>query len=249
MINRLFLFQNIRETGFFQKNIRITFDLIAQWVLPFLKPCSPLVNDQAYHQVEVPQWEELLTGEAKTKIRLLRIQIPQTRGDNEPWLWGGRKLKPWSHMSQVTCHLTQVTCHMSHVTVIIQWFTGSERATRAQRPGYWGFQFPRHKITKNCGVAERQTRFLWPQDNEPLGWKPKEVLKLILRNDRIYLRIQEEGSQKVGDWKRVWTNIWTISWWLGTRISTNIWMIGNQDRGSKSLIIKFAFKFYFYRTK
>ena len=153
------------------------------------------------------------------------------------------------HKLPVTWHKLRVTCHMSHVTVIIQWFTGSERATRAQRPGYWGFQFPRHKITKNCGVSERQTRFLWPQDNEPLGWKPKEVLKLILRNDRIYLRIQEEGSQKVGDWKRVWTNIWTISWWLGTRISTNIWMIGNQDRGSKSLIIKFAFKFYFYRTK
>ena len=81
---QVFLFQNIRETGFFQKNIRITFDLIAQSVLPFSKQCSPLVNDQAYHQVEVPQWEELLTGEAKTKIRLLRIQIPQTRGDNEP---------------------------------------------------------------------------------------------------------------------------------------------------------------------
>ena len=87
------------------------------------------------------------------------------------------------HKLPVTWHKLRVTCHMSHVTVIIQWFTGSERATRAQRPGYWGFQFPRHKITKNCGVAERQTRFLWPQDNEPLGWKPKEVLKLILRND------------------------------------------------------------------
>ena len=84
MINRFFFISKYQRNRFFQKNIRITFDLIAQSVLPFLKPCSPLVNDPAYHQVEVPQWEELLTGEAKTKIRLLRIQIPQTRGDNEP---------------------------------------------------------------------------------------------------------------------------------------------------------------------
>ena len=81
---QVFFISKYQRNRFFQKNIRITFDLITQSVLPFLKPCSPLVNDQAYHQVEVPQWEELLTGEAKTKIRLLRIQIPQTRGDNEP---------------------------------------------------------------------------------------------------------------------------------------------------------------------
>ena len=38
--------------------------------------CTPIpINNNIYNQVEVPKWEEIITGDPSTKIRLLRIQI------------------------------------------------------------------------------------------------------------------------------------------------------------------------------